>query len=123
MTGMAEFNRETLTALLSEADGVLDRARRASLLLDAAIMSLVERDVPAVEAFGWRTDFFARADVDELLEGPVGAVLRSASEIGLMSVSVLESAGLKVVACPSLYMSGDDFARRMAELDALEREL
>ena len=69
-----------------------------SLLLDAAIMSLVERDVPAVEAFGWRTDFFARADVDELLEGPVGAVLRSASEIGLMSVSVLESAGFKVVA-------------------------
>lgn len=69
-----------------------------SLLLDAAIMSLVEREVPAVEAFGWRTDFFARADVDELLEGPIGTVLRSATEIGLMTVSVLESAGFQVVA-------------------------
>ncbi|QGU05889.1 hypothetical protein [Corynebacterium comes] len=69
-----------------------------SLLLDAAIMSLVERDARAVEAFGWRTDFFARADVDELLEGPVGAVLRSASDIGLMSVPVLESAGFQVIA-------------------------
>lgn len=69
-----------------------------SVLLDAAIMSLVERNAPAVEAFGWRTDFFARADVDELLEGPIGAVLRSASEIGLLSVSVLESAGFQVIA-------------------------
>lgn len=69
-----------------------------SVLLDAAIMALVDRDVQAVEAFGWRTDFFARADVDELLEGPIGAVLRSASEIGLMSVSVLESAGFQVIA-------------------------
>ena len=59
---------------------------------------LLHADVPAVEAFGWRQDFFSRADVDELLEGPVGSVLRSASEIGLMSVAVLESAGFQVVA-------------------------
>lgn len=69
-----------------------------AVLLDAAIMQLVDADVPAVEAFGWREDFFSRADVDELLEGPVGSVLRSASEIGLMSVAVLESAGFQVVA-------------------------
>lgn len=69
-----------------------------AVLLDAAIMQLVDADVPAVEAFGWRQDFFSRADVDELLEGPVGSVLRSASEIGLMSVAVLESAGFQVVA-------------------------
>lgn len=69
-----------------------------AVLLDAAIMQLVEADVPAVEAFGWRQDFFSRADVDELLEGPVGSILRSASEIGLMSVAVLESAGFQVVA-------------------------
>jgi GNAT superfamily N-acetyltransferase len=69
-----------------------------SVLLDAAIMFLVEREARAVEAFGWRTDFFARADVDELLEGPVGNILRSASEIGLMSVPILESAGFKVIA-------------------------
>ena len=69
-----------------------------AVLIDAAIMQLVDRNVPAVEAFGWRQDFFARADVDELLEGPVGRVLRSAPEIGLMSVSALESAGFQVVA-------------------------
>ena len=69
-----------------------------AVLLDAAIMQLVDADVPAVEAFGWRQDFFSRADVDELLEGPVGSILRSASEIGLMSVAVLESAGFQVVA-------------------------
>lgn len=69
-----------------------------SVLLDAAIMSLVEREAQAVEAFGWHTDFFARADVDELLEGPVGSILRSASEIGLMSVSILESAGFRIIA-------------------------
>lgn len=69
-----------------------------AVLVDAAIMQLVDADASAVEAFGWRSDFFARADVDELLEGPVGSILRSASEIGLMSVSVLESAGFTVVA-------------------------
>lgn len=69
-----------------------------SVLIDAAIMQLVEANATAIEAFGWREDFFARSDVDELLEGPVGTVLRSASEIGLMSVAVLESAGFRVVA-------------------------
>lgn len=69
-----------------------------AVLLDAVIMELVGRDVPAIEAFGWRSDFFARPDVDFLLRGAVGDLVRSAPEIGLISVSVLEAAGFKVIA-------------------------
>lgn len=69
-----------------------------SVLLDAAIMELTDKDASAVEAFGWRSDFFTRTDVDSLLRGPVGDLLRSAPEIGLVSVPVLESAGFRVVA-------------------------
>ncbi|RNE48122.1 hypothetical protein [Corynebacterium alimapuense] len=69
-----------------------------AVLIDAAIMELVGREISAIEAFGWRDDFFNRTDADELLSGPVGDILRSTPEIGLMSVSVLEAAGFKVVA-------------------------
>lgn len=76
MTGMAEFNRETLTALLSEVDGVLDRARRASLLLDAAlplpgIRATVELPgsggwlIPP-GAVAWPEQLYALAELDRL---------------------------------------------------------
>ncbi|MDO5670342.1 MAG: hypothetical protein Q4G50_10080 [Corynebacterium sp.] len=95
-TGPVSEDAEILTSLF--IDPGFAGVGLEAVLIDAAIMRLVDNDVPAVEAFGWRQDFFSRADVDELLEGPVGEVLRSASEIGLMPVSVLESAGFRVVA-------------------------
>lgn len=94
-TGPVSEDAEVLTSLF--IDPGFAGVGLETVLLDAAIMQLIERQVPAVEAFGWREDFFLRADVDTLLEGPVGEVLRSATEIGLMSVAVLESAGFRVV--------------------------
>lgn len=95
-TGPVSEDAEVLTSLF--IDPGFAGVGLEAVLIDAAIMQLVDAEVPAVEAFGWRQDFFSRADVDELLEGPVGEVLRSASEIGLMSVAVLEAAGFQVVA-------------------------
>ena len=84
-TAPVSEDAEVLTSLF--IDRALAGVGLESVLLDATIMHLVDSDATAVEAFGWREDFFLRADVDELLEGPVGTILRSASEIGLMSVS------------------------------------
>jgi len=95
-TAPVSEDAEVLTSLF--IDRALAGVGLESVLLDASIMHLVDSAATAVEAFGWREDFFARADVYELLEGPVGTILRSASEIGLMSVSVLESAGFQVIA-------------------------
>lgn len=69
-----------------------------SVLLDSAIMELVEKDASAVEAFGWREEIFLQPNMTELIAGEVGTILAAAPDIGLMTSSDLEAAGFKVVA-------------------------
>lgn len=69
-----------------------------AVLLDSAIMELVEKDASAVEAFGWREEIFLQPNTTELIAGEVGTILAAAPDIGLMTTADLESAGFKVVA-------------------------
>lgn len=57
-----------------------------AVLMDAAIMDLLQKGVDAVEAFGWRTD----------AEEPL-PLAEKPQEIGLIDAEVLESAGFEVV--------------------------
>ena len=57
-----------------------------AVLMDAAIMDLLQKGVEAVEAFGWRKD---AEDPLPMAENP--------QDIGLIDAAVLESAGFEVV--------------------------
>ncbi|MHA2790211.1 hypothetical protein ACXZ66_13895 [Corynebacterium sp. S7] len=62
-----------------------------SVLLDASIMALNDRGVPALEAFGYDPEApKAESDFNQ-------ALVDHASEIGLMDKTMLESAGFRVV--------------------------
>lgn len=61
-------------------------------LLDAALMELIKRDYPAVEAFGLRAD----APLPEA--GPLRKIVKKRAKIGLIDFEALRSAGFEVVA-------------------------
>ena len=66
------------------------------VLLDAAIMAVVGREAPAVEAFGRRLDLSAE---QLAATGPdVRVICENAGNIGLLDVPTLESAGFRGVA-------------------------
>lgn len=62
------------------------------VLVDAAVVDLTSRGLPAVEAFGVKADFTHE------LTGICKTIVEHAEQIGLMPVEVLESAGFKIVA-------------------------
>ena len=63
-----------------------------AVLVDAAVVDLTSRGLPAVEAFGVKADFTHE------LTGICKTIVEHAEQIGLMPVEVLESAGFKIVA-------------------------
>ena len=63
-----------------------------AVLLDAAVVDLTSRGLPAVEAFGVKADFTHE------LTGICKTIVEHGEQIGLMPVEVLESAGFKIVA-------------------------
>ena len=63
-----------------------------AVLLDAAVVDLASRGLPAVEAFGVKADFTHE------LTGICKTIVEQREQIGLMPVEVLESAGFKIVA-------------------------
>lgn len=63
-----------------------------AVLIDAAVASLTQQSIPAVEAFG------VRSDRPEELTPMCRRLVDQRTLIGLMDVDVLESAGFKVVA-------------------------
>ncbi len=67
------------------------------VLIDAAIMELVDKDVSAVEAFGFREEFLAKEEDDEALSPALRKILDQSIDIGLLGTTTLESAGFKVV--------------------------
>ena len=63
-----------------------------AVLIDAAVAALTQRSLPAVEAFG------LRSDLPEDLTRMCRQLVANRSTIGLMPVDVLESAGFQIVA-------------------------
>lgn len=63
-----------------------------AVLVDAAVVDLTSRGLPAVEAFGVKADFTHEQT------GMCKTIVEHAEQIGLMPVEVLESAGFKIVA-------------------------
>ena len=63
-----------------------------AVLVDAAVVDLTSRGLPAVEAFGVKADFSHEQT------GMCKTIVEHAEQIGLMPVEVLESAGFKIVA-------------------------
>ncbi len=66
------------------------------ILLDAAIMEIVGRESPAVEAFGRRPDL--TEEQVAAMSPDVRVICENADNIGLLEVPTLESAGFRVVA-------------------------
>lgn len=66
-----------------------------AVLIDAAVVSLTQQALPAVEAFGYRTGALGNGGQ---LSGLTRTIVDKRSAIGLMPVDVLESAGFTVVA-------------------------
>ncbi|WIM67684.1 hypothetical protein QP027_11480 [Corynebacterium breve] len=62
-----------------------------AVLLDASIMALTERGVPAIEAFGFR------AESGDAASGYVQGLVDKAAKIGLAEADTLEGAGFKVI--------------------------
>lgn len=63
-----------------------------AVLLDAAVVELTSRGLPAVEAFGMKADY------SHDLTGICKTIVDNAGQIGLMPVEVLESAGFTIAA-------------------------
>lgn len=63
-----------------------------AVLLDAAVVELTQRNMPAVEAFGLKPDHPTE------LSGICRHIVDEAYRIGLMTVPVLESAGFRIIA-------------------------
>lgn len=86
-SGPVSGDAEILTSLF------LDPGRAGegmeAVLLDAAIMELMGKDVSAVEAFGLR--------VDAAEDPEFAGIVARADEIGLIRVPMLESAGFQVI--------------------------
>lgn len=68
-----------------------------AVLIDAAVAALTQQSLPAVEAFGFRSEAASETPLPPLTEH-CRKLIEAKSEIGLMPVDVLESAGFKVVA-------------------------
>lgn len=92
-TAPVSEDAELITSLFIEPQHAQDGM--PSVLLDAAIMELVRKDASAVEAFGLREDFIE--DPDSPMDPAVRDIVAQSTDIGLLGVEVLESAGFEVV--------------------------
>lgn len=93
----APFSPDAFCLTSLHIDAAAARTGWEAVLIDAAVASLTQLSLPAVEAFGYRAE-----EVSELAEGKVTGLTRDIvdkrSSIGVMPVDVLESAGFTVVA-------------------------
>lgn len=70
-----------------------------AVLIDAAVVELTSRSLPAVEAFGLRPEYLSASGTRP--EPPTGncrQLVADAAKIGLIPLPALESAGFKIVA-------------------------
>lgn len=92
-TAPVSEDAELISSLFIEPEHAGDGM--AAVLLDAAIMELVRKDVSAVEAFGLREDH--HLDPDSPRAETVQDIVGRREQIGLLPEPVLESAGFEVV--------------------------
>lgn len=95
-TAPVSADAEVLTSLF--IDMVYAGQGLEGVLIDAAIMELVDKDASAVEAFGVREEALLGEGAEESLSPALREILDQALDIGLLGVGTLESAGFKVVA-------------------------
>ncbi|QGU08705.1 hypothetical protein COCCU_14075 [Corynebacterium occultum] len=92
-SGPVSEDAEIITSLF--IDAVRSGEGMEAVLIDAAIMELMAKDVSAVEAFGLREDYIE--DPDQPMDTQLAELVAKAGDIGLINFSVLESAGFQVI--------------------------
>lgn len=89
-TGPVSKNAMVITSLFVEP--VFASTGMEALLIDAALMDMMDNNISAVEAFGLREEF-SFEDLDSQLKPIVDKNL----DIGLIPLQVLESAGFEII--------------------------
>lgn len=91
----APFSPDAFCLTSLHIDAATARTGWEAVLIDAAVASLTQLSLPAVEAFGYRVEAVPESEqVSKLTRD----IVDKRSSIGLMPVEVLESAGFTVVA-------------------------
>lgn len=88
----APFSADAFCLTSLHIDAAVAAIGWEAVLIDAAVASLTQQSIPAVEAFG------VRSERPEELTSMCRRLVEQRTLIGLMDVDVLESAGFKVVA-------------------------
>jgi len=88
----APFSADAFCLTSLHIDAAVEGIGWEAVLVDAAVAALTQRSLPAVEAFG------LRSDLPEDLTRMCRQLVANRSTIGLMPVDVLESAGFQIVA-------------------------